>query len=140
MAAGPPSVIWCFAVAMAAPPEPLLPPFEAIDHPRYQDANRQPIEWKDLRKIAARSDARKRVRSRRVARNVLRFAFAGVTAVEVWGTVRLARRGNFFAIPLGVQASATGAAAILLWTQMPGDRREDRAILLEGAESVLERR
>ncbi|MEN0061426.1 MAG: hypothetical protein AAGA48_04700 [Myxococcota bacterium] len=126
--------------ALAAPPvpsDPLVPPLDEVDHPRYEDANGQPIDWREIRSLAAKSDARRRVRGRRLGRNVLRFSFAGLTALEVWGTVRLANRGNFFAVPLAVQAAATGGAAILLWTQMPGDRREDRAILLNGAESVL---
>ncbi len=114
-----------------------VPPFEEVDHPSYRDAAGQPLDWSRIRELAAQSDARRRVRRRRLGRNVLRFAFAGLTAVEVWGTVQLANRGNYLAVPLGVQAAATGAAAVLLWTQAPGDRREDRAILVEGAESVL---
>ncbi|MEO0603540.1 MAG: hypothetical protein AAF211_19025 [Myxococcota bacterium] len=114
-----------------------VPPFEEVEHPTYRDATGQPIDWARIRELAASSDARRRVRRRRLGRNALRFAFAGVTALEVWGTVQLARRDNFLAVPLGVQAAATGAAALLLWTQAPGDRREDRAILIKGAESVL---
>jgi len=130
------------ALASATPSSdpPLVPPFEEVDHPTYEDANGQPVDWARIRKLAARTDARRRVRQRRLGRNALRFAFAGVTALEVWGTVRLAERGNYLAVPLAVQAASTGAVAILLWTQMPGDRREDRAILVGGAERVLETR
>ena len=128
-----------FVASLATAQPTVVPPFEEVSHPRYQDAEGQPIDWARIRELAASSDARRQVRQRRLGRNVLRFSFAGLTALEVWGTVRLANRGNFLAVPLAVQASATGLAAVLLWTQAPGDRREDRAILIHGAESVLVR-
>ena len=126
------------ALALAGPPERAwVPPFTEIDHPTYQDADGRAVDWARLRELAARSDARRRVRRRRLGRNVLRFSFAGLTALEVWGAVQLANRRSYLAAPLAVQAATTGAAAVLLWTQAPGDRREDRAILIDGASGVL---
>ena len=97
------------------------------------------MKWRDVRKIARGTDAARYVRSRRRGRTLLRAVFAGATAVEVWGTWQLVRRDNFLALPLGAQAASTGAVAILLWTSGPQQRREDRALLLSGANGVLPR-
>ncbi|MBX2796452.1 MAG: hypothetical protein KTR31_02250 [Myxococcales bacterium] len=127
-------MLWSSTGASAS--EPLRGPIEAIEHPRYEDANGVPVHWREVMRLARGSEARRRVRSRRFGRTVLRVVFAGATTLEAYGAWRLNEQGSPFAIPLGVQASMTGAAGVLLWTSTR-QRAEDRALILRGANSVL---
>ena len=68
---------------------------------------------------------------------MLRVLFAGVTAAEAWGASELARSESPLWAPLALQATMTGGAGVLLWTQMPQDRAEDRALLLQGVNARL---
>ena len=129
------SVLAVAAPDAAAPR--LTPPIVEVRHPRYEDANGVPVTWREVRQLARGSDAARRVRSRRVGRTVLRIAFAGVTAAEIYGSARLANENNIWALPLGIQAASTGAVGVLLWTAAPRYQQEDRALLLRGANSVL---
>ena len=125
------------AVALAWAQEPLRGPLQEVEHPLYKDAEGKPVTWREVKDLARGSDAMRRVRSRRLGRTVLRFTFLGVTGVEAWGTVRLAQQRNYLAPLLGVQTASTGLCAVLLWTSAPNLRREDRAMILDGANGVL---
>jgi hypothetical protein len=83
-----------------------------------------------VKSLAKGTEARRTVSQRKVGRAVLRFGFAGATALEVWGGVKLAQADSPVAIPLLIQAAFTGTCAVLSWTRMPGDRREDRALIV----------
>jgi hypothetical protein len=113
------------------------PPIEELEHPTYQDARGQQVRWSEVRQIASHTDAPGRVRRRQAGRTVLRAVFAGATVLETWGTVQLVRNDSYWAAPLGAQAGFTGLAAVLLWTRMPQDRREDRALLLDASNAWL---
>lgn len=126
-------------VSWAAAQE-LRPPIREIDHPRYADASGRPLHWREVKDLARGSDALGQVRRRRAGRTVLRVLFAGTAGVEVWGTYQLARRDDWVALPLGVQTAATSLAAVLLWTNLPSQVLEDRALVVEGANGVLGRR
>ncbi len=102
-----------------------------LEHPTYRDAAGTVLRWRHVRQLARGTDGARRVRARRWGRTVLRVLFAGVTAVEVWGTWQLARQENYLALPLGAQAASTGLVATLLWTGAPQQRREDRALIVQ---------
>lgn len=123
--------------AHAQPSGDLVPPITEIRHPRYEDANGVPVPWKSVRELARRTDAARRVRARRAGRTVLRLAFAGATVAELYGVNRLANERNIWALPLGIQAASTATIGVLLWTSTPRYVREDRALLLSGANAVL---
>jgi len=106
------------------------PPISEIDHPRYVDAAGMPVAWRDVKSLAKGTEERRIVSQRKVGRAVLRVGFAAATAVEVWGGVKLAQNDSPVAIPLLIQAAFTGTCAILSWTRMPGDKREDRAMIV----------
>ena len=130
--------LWAsIAPASAGAVEGVRGPLEEIAHPTYRDANGTVLDWGDVREIARRSDAIRRVRRRRLGRTVLRTVFAGATAVEAWGTWRLAQQRNYLALPLGAQAASSGIVTVLLFTSAPQAVREDRAIVLRGANQVL---
>lgn len=129
-------MILLLSVAFAGA-DPLRAPIEEIAHPRYVDAADRPVTWREVRGLARSSDAARRVRARRLGRTVLRVTFAGVTGLEVAAAWSLARNDNYAAVPIGAQAGMTGLCAVLLWTSMPQQRIEDRALLLHGANQVL---
>ncbi len=130
-------MIWlAIAPALAAP----VAPIREVEHPRYVDAAGAELTWGDVRELARDTDARRKVTQRRVGRTLLRSVFAGATAVEVWGATELARRDNYLWAPLAGQAALTGACAVLLWTRAPGERLEDRALLLNGLNASLRTR
>ncbi|HHO49409.1 MAG TPA: hypothetical protein ENK18_00725 [Deltaproteobacteria bacterium] len=129
-------MIFVLSVA-ASGAEPFRAPIEEISHPRYEDGAHRPVAWGEVRSLARGSEAARRVRARRLGRTVLRVTFAGVTGLEVAATWSLARDDNFAALPLGAQAGMTGLCAVLLWTSLPQQRLEDRALLLHGANQVL---
>lgn len=140
-------MIWFVLSAAAAPPSeapegvPQLPITE-IDHPRYVDAAGEPVSWSEVRTLAVGTGALGRVRQRRIGRTLVRITFAAATAVEVWGTMELARPivegvpDSWFAVPLGAQATLTGLCGVLSWTRAPQDRMEDRAIVLDAVNAV----
>ena len=119
--------------AWAAP----IGPIEEVEHPRYVDIAGTDIAWSEIEALARGTEAARKVRRRRLGRTLLRFTFAGATALEAWGTYELARRDNHLWLPLAGQASLTGACAVLLWTSMPADRASDRALLLNGVNNRL---
>ncbi len=123
--------------SLAAGAEPLRAPIEEVGRARYVDGTGRDVTLQEVRALARGTDAGKQVRSRRLGRTVLRLAFAGVTGVEVAATWSLAKQENFIAVPLGAQAGMTGLCAALLWTSLPQQRVEDRALLLKGANHVL---
>ncbi len=134
-------MVWWLSVALSQAPvtqeAQRVAPIEVVKHPRYEDAAGAEVPWSEVRQLARTTGAIGRVRRRRVGRTVLRIALASVTALEVWGTLELARRDSYLAAPLGAQAGVTGLAAILMWTRMPSDLQSDRAELLEAANARL---
>lgn len=120
-------------VAAAAPVGPIV----EVDHPAYKDAAGTALTWGQVRDLAEGTDALGEVRRRRAGRTLLRATFAAATAVEIWGTVELAERDHYLAWPLGAQAALTGLCSVLLWTRMPGDRLEDRALVVDAVNARL---
>lgn len=117
----------------------IVAPVTEVSHPMYVDAAGATVRWPDLRQLSRKTDERGLVKRRRLGRTFLGLAFAGATAVEVWGGIQLAQdeRVRWVAYPVFVQAAFTGACAVLTWTRLPGDVREDRAILLNGVNAKL---
>lgn len=125
--------LWA-ACALAAP----VAPIAEVDHPTYRDAAGATLTWGEVRDLAEGSDALRQVRRRRLGRTVLRATFAAATAVEVWGTYQLAQRpDDTLAYPLGAQAALTGLCGVLLWTSLPSDRMEDRALVVDAVNAKL---
>lgn len=125
------------AWALAAEASEIVAPITEVDHPSYADSAGTPLDWREVRSLAADTDALRRVRQRRLGRTVLRFTFAAVTAVEAWGAYELARDEQVLAYPLAAQAGLTGLCEVLMFTGIPSWRIEDRAILLSGANSKV---
>jgi hypothetical protein len=129
-------------VALAAEPPPnIVAPVSEVSHPVYVDAAGTTVQWPDLRRLSRGTDERAKVRGRRFSRMFLGLAFAGATAVEVWGGVELAQgdeRYRWIAVPLFIQAGFTGACSILTFTRIPGDVKEDRALLINAVNAKLE--
>ena len=131
-------MIVCLAALVAGAATPtdsegvhtFTPPISEIDHPQYVDAAGMPVAWRDVKVLAKGTEERRIVRQRKFGRTVLRIGFAGATALEVWGGVKLAQDDSPVAIPLLIQAAFTGTCAILSWTRLPGDQREDRAMIV----------
>jgi len=136
-------VILCLAALGAGAATPtdaeglptFTPPISEIEHPRYVDATGMPLGWRDVRSLAKGTEERRLVSRRKVGRFVLPLTFAGATALEVWGGVKLAQDDSPVAIPLLLQAAFTGTCAILSVTRIPGDRREDRALIVNAVNS-----
>lgn len=115
--------------AIARADDPALP-IRELDHPRYLDAVDRPVTWEEVHDLARPTGALRQVALRRAGRTAIRVALFAATAVEVWGTIELARDESWVALPVGIQAGFTGLAGILSITGAPGARVEDRAIVL----------
>jgi hypothetical protein len=116
--------------ADGAPAPALDPPITEVDHPRYVDARGTPVDWSDVRGLAAGSGALGDVRKRVVGRNLVRAMFAGATVLEAWGAAELAERDLWTQYLLGAQAGVTGLCAVVSFTSGIQGREEDRAIVL----------
>ncbi|MEQ1501631.1 MAG: hypothetical protein ABMB14_05340 [Myxococcota bacterium] len=134
--------------ATATPPPPLRPPITEIEHPRYVDAAGTPLRYRDLKALAASTDALPAVRSRRLGRTAVRLLFLAATAGEVWATAELASgdpcpnqlhpgRPCWTTYPVAAQTALTGVCEILAWTNLPSALVEDHAIVLRGANEGL---
>jgi hypothetical protein len=117
----------------------IVAPLSEVNHPVYEDAAGAQVRWPDVKRLARGTDERGRVTRRRWGRTVLGLAFAGATAVEVWGGVQIAQseRNQWLAYPVFAQAAFTGACAVLTFGRMPGDIREDRALILNAVNAKL---
>lgn len=116
----------------AAEDAPRLPVRE-LEHPRYLDADDVPIPWSDVSRAARRTDVMKGIRKRRLGKNALRVVFTAATVAEGYGTVRLVENESDWAWALGAQAGLTGLATVLLFTEIPRNRRIERAEMLSAA-------
>ena len=112
---------------------PLRLPVRELEHPRYLDANDTPVPWREVAAVARRTDVMGGIRRRRLGKNVLRVLFCGAAAAEAYGTVKLVERESDWAWVLGAQAGLTGAAGVLLFTEIPRNRRIERAEMLRAA-------
>jgi len=127
------------AIAADTPNHEMIAPLSEVDHPVYEDATGTIYRWPEVKKLSRGTDERGLVRRRRFGRVVLGLAFAGATAVEVWGGVQIAQsdKNQWLAYPVFAQAAFTGACTVLTFTRMPGDVREDRAILLNAVNAKI---
>jgi hypothetical protein len=133
--------VWV-AVALAADPVSVRGPITEIEHPRYVDAGETPLMWAEVKDLSSSTDALRQVRRRRLGRTLVRTMFLSATALEVWGTWQLSRYpdrrlGTYL---LAGQTAFTGACAVVSFTSAPHDRLEDRAIILQGANQMVQRR
>jgi hypothetical protein len=120
------------AFAADRPDLEIVAPLSEVDHPVYEDASGAQLRWPEVKRLARGTDEKGLVTRRRWGRTVLGLAFAGATAFEVWGGVQIAQseKNQWLAYPVFAQAAFTGACAVLTFGRMPGDVREDRAILV----------
>jgi len=134
-------VILLAGLAFAAdrPTTDIVAPLSEVDHPVYEDATGTTYRWPEVKALARGTDERGLVRRRRFSRVLLGLAFAGATVVEVWGGVEIAQseQSQWLAYPVFAQAAFTGACAVLTFTRMPGDVREDRAIIVNAVNAKL---
>ena len=141
-------MIWLAAAAFADPVEEAAPeatptfrpPIREIDYPNYVDAAGAQLTWPEVRELSAGTSALGEVRRRRIGRTLVRAMFAGATAVEAWGTWKLATEEKWTAYPLGMQTGFTGLCAILSITSAPHDIQADRALVLGEVNGALRHR
>jgi hypothetical protein len=127
-------------VALAADPVSIRGPITEIDHPRYVDAAGTQLSWVEVKDLSSSTDSLRQVRRRKLGRTLVRTMFLSATALEVWGTWQLSKDPQLVTYLLAGQTAFTGACAVVSFTSAPHDRLEDRAIILQGANQVVQRR